>query len=109
MDAIERKPSAALSKRLEDREAQAVVLRDQLKELRAWAADSESKIVSLRAERPAKALRNLSPSTLAAANTALRECLESVTVDYDRGDLRLTWRHGPVTELEFDSGFKDLD
>jgi hypothetical protein len=109
VDAIERKPSEALSKRLEAREAQAETLREELKGLRARAAESKSRVVALRAKRLADALATLRPDTIPAANAALRECVESVTVDYLRGDLRLAWRHGPTTEISYDEGFEDLD
>jgi DNA invertase Pin-like site-specific DNA recombinase len=109
VDAIERKPSPALSKRLEEREAQSAAVREELESLRARAADSESRVVALRANRLADAVGNLTPARIAAANAALRECVESVTVDYAQGVLRLAWRHGPTTELIFDAGFEDLD
>lgn len=112
VDAIERRPSAALSKRLSEREEQAGALRTELTQLRERAAESESRVVALRAKRLADAVASgLKPDTLAAANAALRECVESVTVDYPEGLLRLNWRHGPKTELRFDAGmeFEDLD
>jgi DNA invertase Pin-like site-specific DNA recombinase len=104
VDAIERKPSAALSKRLAEREAQAAALKAALDQLRERAAESESGLVALRAKRLADAVAGLKPDTLAAANAALRECMESVVVDYPEGVLRLAWRHGPTTELRFDAG-----
>jgi len=111
VDAIERAPSPALSKRLAEREAQRDAVRAELQQLKARAADSESRVVALRAKRLAAAIGNLTLSTVAAANAALRECVESVTVDYPEGLLRLAWRHGPVTELRYGVGsvFEDLD
>lgn len=111
VSAIERTPSVALSKRLAEREAQAAAVRAELSQLRAHAAESESRVVALRARRLADAVVGLKPETLAAANAALRECVESVTVDYPEGILRLNWRHGPKTEMRFDAGmeFDDLD
>lgn len=111
VNAIERKPSAALSQRLAEREAQAARVREELNQLRERAAESESRVVALRARRLADAAASLKPDTLAAANAALRECVESVIVDYPEGVLRLNWRHGPKTELRYAAGteFEDLD
>jgi DNA invertase Pin-like site-specific DNA recombinase len=108
VDAIERKPSLALSQRLEERETQAVAVKTVLEQLRARAADSESRVVKHRAKRLADVLK-AEPLAVSAANAAMRECIESVTVDYERGDLRLAWRHGPVTEINYDERFEDLD
>jgi hypothetical protein len=111
VNAIERKPSEALSRRLAEREAQAAKVRAELTQLRERAVESESRVVALRAKRLADAAASLGPDTLATANAALRECIESVIVDYPEGILRLNWRHGPKTELRFDAGaeFEDLD
>jgi DNA invertase Pin-like site-specific DNA recombinase len=111
VDAIERGSSAALSQRLAEREAQAEGLRAELHRLKAHAAETESRVVALRAARLAEALERLNPVTVASANAAMRECLESVTVDYSEGVLRLLWRHGPTTEIRYGVGeeFKDLD
>jgi len=111
VDAIERKPSPALSQRLAEREAQAAKVKADLNRLRERSAESESRIVALRAKRLADAAASLKPDTLAVANAALRECIEFVTVDYPAGVLRLNWRHGPKTELRFDGGsdFENLD
>lgn len=108
VDAIERKASPALSQRLAQRETEARALGDRLGQLRAKAAESESRVVKLRATRMADAIAGLTPETLAAANAALRECVESVTVDYPRGVLRLRWRHGPETNVPC-VRFEDLD
>jgi len=108
VDAIERNASPSLSQRLAEREAQSATLGARLGELRARAAESESRVVNLRASRMADAIANLSADTVAAANAALRECIEAVTVDYPHGVLRLHWRHGPETELPC-VNFADLD
>jgi DNA invertase Pin-like site-specific DNA recombinase len=108
VNAIERTPSAALSKRLAEREAQATKMRAELSQLRERATESESRIVALRARRLAEALTK-KPLVVAVANAALRECVESAVVDYRAGLLRLKWRHGPTTELLFDAGFGNLD
>jgi DNA invertase Pin-like site-specific DNA recombinase len=106
--AIERTPSMALSKQLGVRESQASKLRAELTALRELAAESESRVVALRAKRAAEALAG---ADVAVANAALRECVESIIVDYQEGVLRLAWRHGPKTELRFDAGtmFENLD
>lgn len=101
---IEHKASPALSNRLAEREAYAARVSAELERLRARAAETESRVVKLRASRLADALANLKPETLAVANAALRECLVSVTVDYVEGVLKLQWRHGPVTELQYTPG-----
>jgi DNA invertase Pin-like site-specific DNA recombinase len=110
VNTIERRPSAAISKRLAERESQAAKLKASLESRRAQAAESESRVVALRAKRLADAL-GAKKTDFVVANAALHECMESVVVDYPAGVLRLNWRHGPVTELRFDAGaeFGDLD
>jgi DNA invertase Pin-like site-specific DNA recombinase len=109
--AIKIRASDTLSKELAECEAHAARVKAVLEVLRERAAETESRVVALRAKRLADAVADLKPDTFAAANAALRECLESVTVDYPEGVLRLSWRHGPKTELRFDAGsdFQDLD
>jgi DNA invertase Pin-like site-specific DNA recombinase len=112
VNGIERGPSAALSKRLAERETQAAKITADLKGLEERAAETESRVVALRAKRLGDALTlGLKPETLAAANSALREAVEFMTVDYVEGVLRLKWRHGPETEIRYGVGqmFKDLD
>jgi DNA invertase Pin-like site-specific DNA recombinase len=96
VDQIECKPSPALSARLAKREAEAEEWRAELQKLQAQAADSESRIVNLRAKRLSEALLQLKkdPQQTAAANQALRECMEKIVVDYKESVLRLHWRHG---------------
>lgn len=102
-DTIERAPSEALSKRLAKREAEAATVRDDLQTLRARAADSESRVVKHRATRLRECLTRLKsdPSAIAAANAALRECVESIVVRYTTGQLVLNWRHGVSSSLLF--------
>jgi|HubBroStandDraft_1064217.scaffolds.fasta_scaffold79565_1 DNA invertase Pin-like site-specific DNA recombinase len=102
-DQIERKPSAALSKRLAAREAQIEKMRADLKALEQRAADSSSAVVMHRAARLRDCLRRLKqhPGEIAAANSALRECIESVTVSYPTGQLILKWRHGVTSTLMY--------
>lgn len=106
---IERAPSAALSKRLAARETEADVVRDELEKLTARAADSESSVVRLRAKRLSESLTRFdadlgSSELLAAANSALRECVDAVVIDYKAGELRLKWRHGPTSALLYGAG-----
>jgi DNA invertase Pin-like site-specific DNA recombinase len=102
-DQIERKPSAALSKRLSAREAQLEKTRADLKALEQRAADSSSNVVRHRAARLASTLHRLKqhPGEIAVANSALRECVEHVTVDYPTGQLILKWRHGVTSTLVY--------
>ena len=104
-DQIERKPSAALSKRLAAREAQLEKTRADLKALEQRAADSSSNVVKHRAARLRDCLRRLKqhPGEIAAANSALRECVEHVTVDYPNGQLILQWRHAVTSTLVYDN------
>lgn len=105
-DQIERKPSAALAKRLGARESQIEKMRADLKALEQRAADSSSTVVKHRAARLRDCLRRLQkhPNEVAAANSALRECVESVTISYPTekipvGQLILRWRHGVTSSI----------
>jgi hypothetical protein len=112
VSAIEHGASAVLSKRLAEREAQAAKIKADLEGLEQRAAETASRLVALRAKRLGDALAaGLKPEALAAANSALREAVEFVTVDYVEGVLRLKWRHGPETEIRYGVGqmFKALD
>lgn len=104
-DQIERSPSAALSRRLAAREAQLEKTRADLKALEQRAADSASNVVKHRAARLRDCLLRLKrhPGEIAAANSALRECVEHVTVDYPTGQLILKWRHGVTSTLVYDA------
>jgi DNA invertase Pin-like site-specific DNA recombinase len=99
--AIEHSPSQALSKQLAKREAELTAVQAQLKALEERAADSESRVVKHRAKRLSDALKRLRthPTEIAAANAALREAVDSVVVDYSRGQLLLNWRHGVTSSL----------
>jgi hypothetical protein len=114
VDNIERSPSPALSKRLASREAEADAVRGQLKALEARATDSESRIVKHRAGRLADALTAFgegqeTAELLAAANSALRECMDSIVIEYQTGQLRLQWRHGAGSALLYGSlGFSKV-
>jgi DNA invertase Pin-like site-specific DNA recombinase len=103
VDAIERAPSAALSKRLAAREVEADKMRAHLSALQLLAADSESRVVKHRAQRLRECLKRLkkAPDQIAAANAALRECVESIIVSYPTGQLLLNWRHGASSSLLF--------
>jgi recombinase-like zinc beta ribbon protein/recombinase len=103
VDVIERAPSAALSKRLAARETEAEKMRVDLKALQQQAADSESRVVNHRAKRLRECLSRLraAPSEIAAANAALRECVESITVSYPTGQLLVKWRHGVSSSILF--------
>ena len=83
-DQIERKPSAALSKRLAARETQLEKTRADLKDWSSAPRTHRLNVVKHRAARLRDCLRRLKahPDEIAAANSALRECVEHVTVDY---------------------------
>jgi DNA invertase Pin-like site-specific DNA recombinase len=103
VNTIEHRPSAALSKRLAAREAEAVAIKAELAELEARAEDSESRVVNHRAKRLSESLIRLKrePEQIAAANSALRECLNAIVVDHKAGKLRLQWRNGASSTLLF--------
>jgi DNA invertase Pin-like site-specific DNA recombinase len=102
-DTIERRPSEALSRRLAQRESEAAQVKDSLQALRARAADAESRVVRHRATRLCELLTRLKsdPGAIAAANAALRECVDSIVVRYTTGELVLNWRHGVSSSLHF--------
>jgi DNA invertase Pin-like site-specific DNA recombinase len=97
IDQIEQAPSAALSKRLAAREAEAQKIEAKLGELKAKAANSGARVIAMRADRMRTSLEYLAvePGTVAEANAALRECFDSITIDYRSGELVMNWRHGP--------------
>ncbi len=98
--AIKMRASEALSKELAELEAHAEKVKADLEALRLRAAATESRVVALRSKRVADAIGG----PVAVTNAALREALESVTVDYDEGVLKLKWRHGPLTEIRYGPG-----
>jgi chromosome segregation ATPase len=104
-DQIERKSSVTLSKRLAARESQIEKMRADLQALEQRAADSSSAVVKHRAARLRDYLRRLKqhPGEIAAANSALRECVESAIIDYPTGQLILKWRHGVTSTLVYDA------
>lgn len=97
--AIKIRASETLSKELAEREAHAEKVKADLEALRERAAATESRIVALRAKRMADAIGG----PIETANASMREALESVTVAYDEGLLKLKWRHGPTTEIRYGS------
>jgi hypothetical protein len=111
VSAIERSPSAALSKRLATREAEAEKLRAVLKEEEQRAADSESRVVKHRAKRLRECLTRLKTNRdqIPAANAALRECLDSIVVDYPSGHLLLNWRHGAQSPITYRWDFEPVE
>ena len=105
--AIKMRASETLSRELAEREADASRVKANLDSLRERAAESESRVVALRAKRLTDAIGG----PAATANAALREAMESVTVAYDEGTLKLKWRHGPTTDVRYGAGrmFDALD
>jgi DNA invertase Pin-like site-specific DNA recombinase len=105
---LAKNPSAAIERKVRELETQCDAMRTNLEALNARAAQSESKLVSHRAERLMKAL-NAKPLDKAVANAALRECFSGATVDYNAGELRLAWRHTDRDlPLVYDAGFQAL-
>jgi DNA invertase Pin-like site-specific DNA recombinase len=97
-ESIARTPSATLSKYLAGAEESAEKIKASLADLRAKAAQTDSLILQRRSARLKAALTAV-PLDVAAANTALREVVSSVTVDYDRDALRMFWRHNGESEI----------
>lgn len=75
---------------------------DQLEELRAEVAAASTGLVRGRLERLEEALAAGPQEDRKAANLALREALRWVVVDYGRGTLVASWRHGGETEFVYD-------
>jgi DNA invertase Pin-like site-specific DNA recombinase len=105
VDTLTQAPSVAVSKRLAALEAQAIPLRVKRDALLSKAAQTDTKLIKRRVERLKIAL-TAKPFDVANANTALRECFEYVTINYQRdrevGTLAFGWRHDGETELNFE-------
>jgi DNA invertase Pin-like site-specific DNA recombinase len=109
VDAIADRPSPALSARLAALEAEADKVRANLAQLQQHALETDSLLVKRRAERLRAALSAV-PLDAGRANAALRECLKSVVVDHENGELVLSWRHDGSTRIRYDYSkeFEDL-
>lgn len=108
VNALAKRPSAAISKKLAELEAEAVQLRALYESTLSKAAQTDQKLIRRRVDRLRAALAGKTLN-VEKANTALRECFESVTIDYPRGDdamgeLVFAWRHDGATRIPFDVG-----
>jgi hypothetical protein len=100
LDVLEKRPSDALAKRVQDTEVSLKVQREALDEAETRAAHLDSKVVKLRCEALGMAIR-AKPLDRARVNTALRELVEGVTVDYRTGCLVFHWRSGGESSATF--------
>lgn len=115
--AVEHSASKALLARLKAREEQRDRLAVELAALEKQAEGSESKLLKRRVERY-RAAMSAKPFDVSAANVALREMVNKVTVDYEEGVLRMHWRHDGESQIVYDAAtygaaraareFKDL-
>ena len=102
MQSLERAPtSKMLLARLTELEASADRARAELARLQALAAETDTRVLQMRAARLRSALSS-EPLDTARANACLKECLTQVTVDYVQGELRLHWRHNGETVVRYD-------
>jgi DNA invertase Pin-like site-specific DNA recombinase len=100
MALLERRPSDALAARVADLELHANEARNARDEWSERASRSERKTLQLRVEALGVAIR-AKPLNRARVNAALRELVESVTVDYHTGHLVFRWRSGGESSLLF--------
>jgi DNA invertase Pin-like site-specific DNA recombinase len=92
---VERQLSAELIRRQQ-------ALEDKRDALRADVAAASTGLVRSRLERLEQALADGPQEDRKEVNLAMREALRSVVVEYGRGVLALSWRHGGTTEFFYD-------
>jgi hypothetical protein len=110
MQSLDRAPtSKMLLARLAELEASADRARAELARLQALAAETDTRVLQMRAGRLRSALSG-EPLDVARANACLKECLTQVTIDYTQGELRLHWRHNGETVVRYDwaGEFEDM-
>jgi DNA invertase Pin-like site-specific DNA recombinase len=95
---LERHPSETGAARLAAIEVDLKAARKERDELARRAAATETKSLRLRQDNLRRAAKS-KPQDLARVNTALRELLASVTVDYKSGFLELNWRAGGTSNV----------
>ncbi|MFT4096124.1 MAG: recombinase family protein [Rhodoblastus sp.] len=105
VDTIVQRPSAAISKRLARLEAERDTQIAKRREMREAIDNSHHEFVRRRLgglqDGLMAALETNEAEAIAAANTRLRENMDGVTVDYQRGVLRFDWKHGASTEIPY--------
>ncbi len=100
LDTLERHPSDSLAKRVQDAEVALKAQREALDDIETRAAHLDSKAIRLRCEALGVAIR-ARPVDRARINAALRELVESVTIDYNTGHMRFRWRSGGESSVIF--------
>jgi DNA invertase Pin-like site-specific DNA recombinase len=100
IDQIERSPSAALTKRLREREESRDKLIAELAQLEAKRAVSDKRSVARNHAALVAALRAKAWNP-GAVNAALKGLLTRVVVDNVRGELVLSWRHNGETRIQY--------
>lgn len=94
--------SKALITRLKAHEAQREQVAADLAALERQAAESETKTLKRKRDRY-RAAMTAKPFDILAANLALREMVSRVTVDYDRQELVMHWRHDGESCIVYDT------
>ena len=100
IDQIERSPSAALTKRLADREATRETLKAELVQLEAKRAVSDKRSVARNHAVLVAALK-AKKMDVGAVNAALKSLLTKVVVDSSRLELVMFWRHNGETRWPY--------
>lgn len=100
MSLLERRPSDALAARIAALDADLKEARRLRDELLAHAAQSQRKVIQMKAETLRAAMR-ARPLNRERINAALRELLDGVVIDYESGHLRFRWRAGGESELVY--------
>ncbi len=98
---------AAIRERLTELEGELTRLQDEQRTVEQTLASLAPTVVSHRLRELRAALKE--PRDIGKANAALRLVVESVTVNYQRGNLEFNWRHGGSSRLVFaweDAGTK---
>lgn len=97
MIALEIKPPAAIVERIRRAESERDAAAADVEKLERQVAQTSSSLIAQRLQKlhVALAWHATDNSDIAGVNAAMRECFESVTVDYQTGKLVCTWRHGP--------------
>jgi DNA invertase Pin-like site-specific DNA recombinase len=95
--ALELNPPAVILERIRTAQAERDALAADVERLEKQLAQTAQSLVAQRVEKLRVALSwfEVDRGDISHANAALRECFESVTVDYLTGKLVMNWRHGP--------------
>ncbi len=93
--------SKALLRQLAAQEAALERAKAAVADLERQAAETDTLLLKRRHERLTDVL-SAEPFDPGKANAALRECLKSVLVNHETGELVLSWRHDGETVLRYD-------